>query len=61
MKVGSNYKWKHSSEILVYLGYNWSGNGYWHQFSLVETPDEVWCEVTTEDICLLEETCSQPS
>jgi hypothetical protein len=55
MIVGNKYKWKCGPEILTYLGYNWSGNGYWHQFALVEKPDEVWCEVLGCDLHMLEE------
>lgn len=55
MEVGKHYKWKHQTERLIYLGNNWSGNGYWHQFAKVETPDTVWCEVLTEDLAMLEE------
>lgn len=39
------YKWKHQHEILAYLGYSFSGNGYWHQFARIEKPAVVWCEV----------------
>lgn len=56
MVKGGFYNWKCQPERLVYLGYNWSGNGYWHQFALVNKPDEVWCEVLERDLRLLEET-----
>lgn len=49
-KIGDLCNWKFQSERLVYLGYNWSGNGHWHQFALVDKPDEVWCEALTEDL-----------
>lgn len=55
MKVGGKYRWIGQPERLVYLGHNWSGNGYWHQFAKVESPDEVWCEVLSSDLCLFEE------
>lgn len=56
MKIGGKYNWKGQPERLVYLGKNWSGNGYWHQFSKVENPGVVWCEVLDEDIPSFEET-----
>lgn len=54
--VGGRYNWQYQPERLVYLGYNRSGNGYWHQFALVEAPTEVWCEVKTADLAMFEET-----
>lgn len=58
MKVGGRYNWIGQKEKLIYMGYNFSGNGYWHQFSLVENPDVVWCEVTTSDLSMIEESKS---
>lgn len=58
MIVGGKYNWKNQQERLVYLGHNWSGNGYWHQFALVSDPDKVWCEVLTKDLHMLEATAS---
>ena len=40
----------------MYLGYNWSGNGYWHQFALVENPTVVWCEVQPSELSMIVET-----
>lgn len=51
-KVGGKYNWKNQRERLVYLG----KNGVWHQFALIEKPYEVWCEVLSEDLRMLEET-----
>lgn len=56
MNIGGKYNWKYQPERLVYLGHNFSGNGFWHQFSKVESPDVVWCEVLTSDLHMLEET-----
>jgi len=58
MKKGDKYNWKGQPERLIYLGHNFSGNGYWHQFSLIDDPKnrEVWCEVLTSDLHMLEET-----
>ena len=54
--VGGKYNWKYQKERLVYLGYNLSGNGYWHQFAKVESPSKVWCEVKDTELKLFEET-----
>ncbi len=59
MKIGGRYNWKSQHERLVYLGNNWSGNSYWHQFALVESPEKVWCEVRDSDLHMLEETKTQ--
>ena len=56
MNIGGKYNWKGQFERLVYLGHNWSGNGYWHQFAKVESPDVVWCEVLESDLHFFEET-----
>ena len=56
MIIGNRYNWKHQKDRLVYLGNNFSGNGYWHQFAKVEAPDVVWCEVLTSDLHMIEET-----
>ncbi len=55
-KIGGRYNWKGQPERLIYIGYNWSGNGYWHQFTKVEKPGVVWCEVLPADLSMLEET-----
>jgi hypothetical protein len=55
-RVGNKYNWKGQPERLIYLGNNWSGNGYWHQFSKVETPDKVWCEIRNSELDMIEET-----
>lgn len=54
MNIGDKYKWKNQEKQLIYLGKNWSGNGYWHQFSTIEKPHDVWCEITDKDIHLIE-------
>ena len=56
MKIGDKYNWPGQPERLVYLGRNRSGNGYWHQFAKVESPETVWCEVVDADLHMLEET-----
>jgi hypothetical protein len=55
MKRGEKYKWRYQDDIMVYLGYNFSGNGYWHQFRKIGDSREVWCEVRTDDLQMIEE------
>ena len=56
MTIGGNYNWKNQEEKLIYIGHNFSGNGFWHQFVKVDNPDVVWCEVLTSDLSMIEET-----
>ena len=56
MKVGGRYNWINQPERLIYLGRNWSGNGYWNQFAKVEYPTIVWCEVLDSDLQMFEVT-----
>lgn len=56
MEIGGRYNWRGQPERLIYLGRNWSGNGYWQQFALVNEPDVVWCEVTDGDLDHFERT-----
>ena len=56
MKIGGHYNWKGQPDRLIYLGYNWSGNGYWHQFEKVDERGVVWCEVLDSDLEMIEET-----
>jgi len=58
LQIGEKYNWAGQAERLIYLGNNWSGNGYWHQFAKVESPDSVWCEVLDSDLRGIEETHS---
>ena len=53
---GKRYNWIGQPERLIYLGENWSSNGYWHQFAKVESPDIVWCECLDSDLKNIEET-----
>jgi hypothetical protein len=53
---GGRYNWRGQPERLVYLGRNWSGNGYWHQFKKIGDPGRVWCEVLDTDLHMLEAT-----
>lgn len=56
MKRGGRYNWRGQPERLIYLGRNWSGNGWWNQFKKIGDPREVWCEVVDSDLNMLEET-----
>lgn len=56
MKRGCRYNWKGQPDRLIYLGRNWSGNGYWHQFEKIGDKRRVWCEVVDADLHMLEET-----
>lgn len=55
MIKGHKYKFMHQHDILIYLGHNYSGNGYWHQFAKDDNPDIVCCELLDTDLSLLEE------
>ena len=56
MELLGRYNWKNQPERLIYLGRKWSGNGFWHRFSLVDKPNEVWCEVLHTDLHMIEKT-----
>ena len=52
LKVGGRYNWKGQSERLVHLGKH-QDHPYcrgWFQFSKIEEPGKVWCEVRSEDL-----------
>lgn len=57
--VGGRYNWKGQPERLIYLGRNWSGNGYWHQFKKIGDDRAVWCEVLDSDLHMLEESITE--
>lgn len=56
LQLRGKYNWRNQSERLIYLGHNFSGNGYWYQFALVENPGKVWCELLSESLQHIEET-----
>ena len=56
MTIGGRYNWIGQPERLVYLGDNFSGNGYWHQFAKIDSPHVVWCEVKGGQLDQFEET-----
>jgi hypothetical protein len=51
LEKGKKFRFKGQSEILVYIGHNWSGNGYWHQFTL---DGKVWSEIQEQQFDLIE-------
>ncbi len=53
LQIGGKYKFSHDITTLNYLGCNWSGNGYWHQFEK-EGEQGVWCELLDTDLHLLD-------
>lgn len=56
MKLGGKYNFKGQPERLIYIGNNWSGNGYWHQFEKAGERGVVWCEMLDSDLENIEET-----
>lgn len=56
LENGKKYNWKNQEERLIYIGNNWSGNGFWHQFEKIDEPGIVWCEVQDSDLANIEET-----
>ena len=50
LKRGEKYNWVNQPERLIYIGHNISGNGYWFQFALIDSPTEVWCECKASDL-----------
>lgn len=55
MVIGGRYNFKHQNDMLVYLGLNWSGNRYWHQFARVNKPSVVWSELQSSDLAMIVE------
>lgn len=58
LEIGKPYNWKNQPEKLLFRGHNFSGNGFWYQFVLVEKPDEIWCECLASDLSGIEPTKS---
>jgi hypothetical protein len=57
IKIGERCNFINQPERLFYIGRNWSGNGYWHQFKKVGDGDgRVWCEVVDCDMGMIEVT-----
>jgi len=56
MQYGHHYRFRGQPERLSYMGRNWSGNGYWHQFAKIGgTAGAVWAEITDADLYMIEE------
>ncbi len=55
MRKGDKWNWKGQPERLIYLG----KEGCWHLFAKVERPEKIWCEVTDNDLHMLEETTNE--
>lgn len=62
MSPGDRYNWPGQPERLAYIGPKRYPGDYrtWHQFELVSAPGEVWCEVLTSELSLLEATKDNP-
>ena len=56
MVIGERYNFQNQPERLIYLGKNFSGNGYWHQFEKVNEPNIVWSEMQDSDLDMMEVT-----
>jgi len=54
MVIGGFYKFRSQPEILKYIGKNFSGNGFWHQFERVGKHG-VWCELLDDDLSMVVE------
>lgn len=52
LKISRVYNFKNQSERLIYMGYNFSGNGYWHQFEKLGSVG-VWCEILDSDLHMI--------
>ncbi len=50
IELRSYWKWTCGDEDLIYVG----KSGPWNQFALVESPNQVWCEVLDSDMHMLE-------
>lgn len=55
MQIGKMYRFKYTAEAtpepIEYIGKNWSGNGFWHQFT---KDGKIWCELQDSDLELIE-------
>ena len=58
MVRGGHYNFKYEGVEppmeLKYVGFNWSGNGHWHQFERVGQSG-VYCELLDSDLWMIEE------
>lgn len=56
MVLHESYNFQNQSERLKYIGHNFSGNGYWHQFEKISEPCVVWCECQDSDLEMIVKT-----
>ena len=54
MVINEKYNFTNQEERLNYVGYNFSGNGYWHQFEKTSNPGVVWSELQNSDLWMIE-------
>ena len=60
MKIGGAYKFQHQcSEVLLYVGFNFSGNGFWHQFEQEKNQGVVWCEMQDIGLRLIDKVTNE--
>jgi hypothetical protein len=59
LEIGGKYNFKNQPERLKYIGSNWSGNGYWHQFEKVDEPGIVWSEMQDSELGMIESTVDE--
>ena len=52
--IGEKYNWKSQPERLMYRGVDFTG--CWHRFAKVDKPHEIWCEVLSDDLRMMERT-----
>ena len=56
LEIGKEYNWKDKPVSLIYLGYNFNGETYLHQFALTSAPNIAWCECNGAELSGIEET-----
>ena len=63
LRVDGKYNWRNQPERLTYIGPAWYAGDLrrWHQFSKVDEPGKVWCEVLDADLASFEETAPEGS
>jgi len=55
LKKGQFYRYIGDDTKLKYIGKNWSGNGYWHQFYGAREDGVVWSVLSDADLHMIEE------
>ena len=59
MVLHEEYNFTNQAERLKYIGKNFSGNGYWHQFEKISEPGIVWSELQDSDLWMIELTTKE--